>query len=114
MNLTQRPEIGEPVHLRPRTKTTSAACRAYREGRVLSYDQWPYVRVELVYRAGEEHIYGDTITVHSDNCGLNPATDKPKGDMAGGQANAQSIPKPLHTKVKPLDLPPGWAEETLF
>lgn len=115
MRLDQRPEVGTVVHLRPNTKTAGRACQHYRAARVLSYDQLPYVEVEVQYRNDEQHADGDTIWVHILDIGLHPAAsaEKNKGDMASGTADIKA-PRPLHAPHKPLNLPPGWAEESLF
>jgi len=112
----QRPEVGTIVHLRPRTKTAGRACQNYRAAKVLSYERLPLVLVEVQYRKGEQHTDGDWITVHLDDIGLKPAANAGKtvGDMAGAEKNDRAAPKPLFAKPKPLDLPPGWAEESLF
>jgi hypothetical protein len=107
--------VGTIVHLRPNTKTAGRACRAYRAAKVLSYERLPLVLVEVQYRADEQHNDGDEIAVHIQDIGLHPAAKptKNEGDMAQGSADIKA-PRPLHTPHKPLDLPPGWAEEPLF
>ena len=109
MNLTQRPDPGTVVYLRPNTKTAGAACRAHLPARVVSYDQWPLVEVEV-----EKEGWQPRHVVHCNDIGLNPAAKKRGngGDMAGGER--LRIPKPLYAKPKPLDLPPGWDEQSLF
>lgn len=112
VRLDQRPEPGAIIHLRPTTKTCGRACLAYRAARVLSYKRLPMVLVEVQYREDEPHTDGDWITVHIGCVGLHPAKGKNTGDMAGSDRLVAQ--RSLGPKPKPLDLPPGWAEESLF
>lgn len=109
MRSDQRPEVGEVVHLRPTTKTAGAACRAYLDARVVSYDRWPLVEVAI-----DKKGFPPRVVVHADDCGIHPAKDKPTGDMAGGGPADLKRPKPSLRPHKPIDLPPGWEEPTLF
>lgn len=110
MNLNQRPDPGTVVHLRPTTITAGAACRAYLPAVVVSYVRWPLVEVEIDRKG-----YQPRQIVHSDDIGLHPAKDKPRGDgVTQGARDDLPIPKPLYAKPRPLDLPEGWAEQSLF
>jgi hypothetical protein len=96
MNNKEDAEIGQVVYLRPATKTASLWCHQRREARIVSYDEWPIVKVGI----GAAVDY-QVIRVHRMDIALNKArtkVDRSEGDATRDSKEGESlwrIPKPL-------------------
>lgn len=104
MNEQQDAEIGQSVWLRPHTKQAPAECYARLAAVIVSYRDWPMVRVRVFDKKDPEE--GREIRVHRDNIGLNPKTVKKDkgGDMVGshdGEAGRKI--KTMGTPIPNLD-----------
>lgn len=104
-----KPPPGTIVHLRPALKTSPWVCQQMLAAEVVRFeDPWAFVKPIKDNRVGE------VTKVHMADVGLHPAKAKKSVDMAGSEAGELRIPKPLYAPAKPLDLPKGWGEPTLF
>lgn len=108
---------GETVFLFPHTKGASTACHRQLTVKVMHDPKkhWPYVIVEWMDD-------GKAVweKVHKDNIKKKPAASAPSGDKKQGDgSNVVSSGKwqrrlAAHTKAKPMALPDGMEEPTLF
>lgn len=99
MRLDQRPGVGSVVYLRPVTRTCSQVCYRRLPVRVVSYEQWPYVRVSIQEGTEPER----ELLIHADNMGLHPQKQTSTGDSAT-DASKWRVPKPLTRR--PGGMPP--------
>ncbi len=95
MNNKEDAEVGQLVYLRPATKTASIWCHQRREARILSYDEWPIVKVGI----GNAVDYRE-IRVHRMDIALNKA--RTKVDRSEGDATRDNQGESLWKVPKPI------------
>lgn len=106
-------EIGRTVWLRPATKTASRWCHLRLAAEIISFDEWPIVQVYVESaRKGAKLL----IRVHRLDIALHQT--RAKQDKAGDSAHQDhavvAVGRPAYKPHKPIVLPPGMGEQTLF
>jgi hypothetical protein len=107
-------EIGQKVYLKPTTKTAPRECYSGLAAELVSTDAWPYVYVTIDSLNSNG---SNTLRVHRLNVVLHPpgftAKKSNDGDGQNSTETERKI-KPAFRPHKPLDLPDGVEEPTLF
>lgn len=104
-------EVGQEVFLYPHSKTASRACWRQLSVTITKPPKkhWPMLVVEW-HEPGGRHWE----LVHKDNIRLRRPTGKAEGDATQDHEAVFATPRKIGSAFKPVELPDGYEQETLF